>query len=278
MIARVVAMESFSLRDCFADAAYGDHFFISCVGVVHLKRSTGHFLFLLFFVATPAFAGPPFDTDDPEPVDFLHWEFYLSSIQHFQRSGNNATLPHVEINYGAFPNVQLHVLAPMGYVRANGHTSYGIGDIELGVKYRFVEETESTPQVGTFPLVEIPTGDRSQGLGNGQAQIYLPLWIQKSWGDFTTYGGGGYWYNPGPDQKNWIFAGWEVQYTFSKVLTLGGEIIYHTADSQTSGSEAAFNVGGYVNLNENDHILFSIGRSMRGDGAINGYVGFQLTI
>jgi hypothetical protein len=229
-------------------------------------------------VATPVLAGPPFDTDDPEPVDFLHWEFYIASIQHFHRSESDATLPHVEINYGVIPNVQLHIVAPMGYVRANGRTSYGFGDTEVGVKYRFIEESDDTPQVGIFPMVEIPTGDKNKGLGSGQAQVYLPIWFQKSWGDFTTYGGGGFWYNPGVDQKNWIFTGWEAQYSFSKILTLGGEIIYHTADTQTSESEVAFNVGGYINLNENDHILLSVGRSIHGDGAISGYIGFQLTI
>lgn len=24
------------------------------------------------------FAGPPYDTDDPEPVDFEHWELFFS--------------------------------------------------------------------------------------------------------------------------------------------------------------------------------------------------------
>jgi hypothetical protein len=36
--------------------------------------------FILLFVATSpvtTFAGPPFLTDDPEPVPFKHWEFYL---------------------------------------------------------------------------------------------------------------------------------------------------------------------------------------------------------
>ena len=27
-----------------------------------------------------SYAGPPFFTDDPQPVDFKHWEFYISSV------------------------------------------------------------------------------------------------------------------------------------------------------------------------------------------------------
>jgi hypothetical protein len=31
-------------------------------------------------LATRTFAGPPFLTDDPEPVDFQHWEAYLFAL------------------------------------------------------------------------------------------------------------------------------------------------------------------------------------------------------
>jgi hypothetical protein len=38
-------------------------------------------LFILTFLALPASleAGPPFVTDDPEPVEYRHWEVYLTS-------------------------------------------------------------------------------------------------------------------------------------------------------------------------------------------------------
>ena len=36
----------------------------------------------------------------------------------------------------------------------------------------------------------------------------------------TTYGGAGYWINSGSGNKNSVFAGWEVQYDFSPVVTL----------------------------------------------------------
>jgi hypothetical protein len=32
-------------------------------------------------MATPAMAGPPFQPDDPEPVDLHHYEFYVASQQ-----------------------------------------------------------------------------------------------------------------------------------------------------------------------------------------------------
>jgi hypothetical protein len=190
----------------------------------------------------------------------------------------DATCPHIEINYGAISNLQIHFVAPLGYVRTNEGTHIGYSDTEIGIKYRVVEETEAIPQIGFFPLIEIPTGDDKKQLGSGQIQAYLPVWIQKSWGNLTAYGGGGVWYNPGPDHKNWAFTGWELQYDFSKLVTLGSEIYYQTAEIQNSESNAGFNVGGFVNLNTLHHILFSFGRSLSGETTFTGYIGYQLTI
>jgi hypothetical protein len=235
-------------------------------------------LLLFALMSTKASAGPPFNTDDPQPVDYLHWEFYLASVQQFERFEVDATLPHIEINYGALPDVQLHIVAPMGYVHTSEGARYGYSNTEIGMKYRFVQETESTPQIGTFPLIEIPTGDKSKGLSEGKIQAYLPVWVQKSWGKLTTYGGGGFWYNPGAGQRNWGFMGWEVQYDFSKVVTLGGEVYYHTASSRDSRSDAGFNVGGFINFNDENHLLFSFGHSMLGEHLFSGYIGYQVTI
>ncbi len=235
-------------------------------------------VFISILTDTPVLAGPPFKTDDPQPVDFLHWEFYLASEQQFDRYTTNATAPHFEVNYGVVPNMQLHLVAPLGYVHSPDGTHYGYSDTELGVKFRFVDESETTPQVGIFPLVEIPTGDESKQLGAGKVQAYLPVWLQKSWGKFTTYAGGGVWYNPGARQKNWAFTGWEGQYDLSEVLTLGGELYYQTAENVDATSSGGFDIGGYVNVTESHHILFSLGETFSHASTITGYIGYQLTI
>jgi hypothetical protein len=241
------------------------------------KIITKILIFLILF-SFNAMAGPPFDTDDPEPVDYLHWEFYISSIMEFQHTESNLTLPHIEINYGAVENVQIHFIAPMGYIHSADGTKYGYSNTEIGLKYRFIQESDNLPQIGIFPLAEIPTGDKSKGLSNGQFQYYLPIWLQKSWGKLTSYGGAGYWFNPGQGNKNWIFTGWLVQYDFSKVVTLGGEIYYHTADAQGSKSTRGFNIGGFINPDEMNHILFSVGSSSGNGSSITGYLGYQMTI
>src|SRR5580700_4424714 len=62
-----------------------------------------------------AHGGPPFVTDDPEPVDYQHWEFYIASIQSKYGGDWSGTAPHFEVNYGAVPDLQLHMIAPLAY-------------------------------------------------------------------------------------------------------------------------------------------------------------------
>ena len=90
-----------------------------------------------FMLVHTAWGGPPFVTDDPEPVDYHHWEFYVASADAKVGGDWSGTAPHFEVNYGVLPDVQLHVIAPLAYdVPPEGHRQYGYADTELGVKFR----------------------------------------------------------------------------------------------------------------------------------------------
>jgi hypothetical protein len=223
------------------------------------------------------YAGPPFFTDDPEPVKYKHFEFYISSAQQFSKSEIDATLPHFEINYGVLPEVQLHLLAPMDFSHTSEGNNYQYSNTEFGIKYRFVKETDDLPQIGTFPIIEIPTEKNSQA-NTSSLQAFFPIWLQKSFGKFTAYGGAGVWLNSGKDKKNSIFTGFEAQYDFSEILTIGTEIYFHTSDQTQTGSTAGFSLGGYINLDSYNHILFSFGHFTGSDNLVTGYIGYQLTI
>jgi hypothetical protein len=223
-------------------------------------------------------AGPPFNTDDPETVRYKHWEYYISSLNNYQSGTWFGTAPHVELNYGLVHNVQVHLLLPMNYAYSSHQNSaFGFADTEFGVKFRFVQETDNSPQIGTFPILEIPTVKNSE-FSDGKTKIYLPVWIQKSWGKLTTYGGAGYWINRGNNNKNWIFSGWEIQYDFTKIITLGGELYFHSADTKSSTSETGFNFGGSVNPTEKFHIIFSLGHTLTKDNTFTSYLGILWTI
>lgn len=238
-------------------------------------------------LATPLQAGPPFVTDDPEPVDYQHWEVYLASqtthgmglsVGSLPNEEAYGTLPHLEVNYGAAPNLQLHVIAPDAF--ADSTTSprqYGYGDTELGMKYRFIQQSDSSPEVGTFPLVEVPTGSASRGLGQGQTGVYLPVWIQKDFGSWTTYGGGGYWINPGPGNRNFWFMGWLLQKQVRKNLAIGAEVFHETAQTVGAPSTSVLNLGFVWDLTDHYHFMGSAGPAIQGPSGYITYLAIQLT-
>jgi hypothetical protein len=233
---------------------------------------------LNLILASNTLAGPPFLTDDPEPVDYQHWEAYLFTLGDHSDSGYNVEGPAVEMNYGVLPDTQLHLILPMTTVGGSGTpTATGLGDIELGVKYRFLHETNWWPQIGIFPLVELPAGDAGRGLGNGRTWLQLPLWMQKSWGPWTTYGGAGAVLNSAPGQRDHPYGGWLVQRDFGPHLTLGGELFAQGQDTDTDQGFAALNFGGQYNVNEHFSLLFSGGHSIVGDDHTLWYFAFYWT-
>ncbi len=215
-------------------------------------------ILLILFFSGNILAGPPFRTDDPIPVPYLHGELYLFSTGVFDAGGSSGLGPAIEFNYGIFPQTQFHIVLPMAFYAPKDQVSYaGYGDTEVGVKYRLVTQTDVLPDIGVFPLVEIPTGNASKSLGNGKAQVYFPLWIQKDIDKWTIYGGGGYWINPGIGNKNWEFTGILVQYNFTDSFFLGAELFHQTSSSNTSPGYTGLHFGGGIPLIKNYQILFS---------------------
>ena len=46
--------------------------------------------------------------------------------------------------------------------------------MELGVKLAIIKETKTIPQIGTFTMFEMPTGNSDKGLGVGKVWYRLP--------------------------------------------------------------------------------------------------------
>ena len=237
---------------------------------------------ILLLSAATAVAGPPFLTDDPEPVPYQHGEFYVFSTFDRSSGGTQLQAPAFELNYGLASNFQAHVVFPFtAAIPREGPRAYGAGDTEFGIKYRFLQESDDCPMAGVFPMLEIPTGDHDRGLGNGRTWVRLPLWLQKSWGpegrQWTTYGGGGYACNPTPGQRNYPFAGWLLQKELGGVLTLGGELFVQGRSADNGQATWIANAGGSCRLVQGLDILFTLGHSLAGERHLIGYAGLYRT-
>ena len=153
-----------------------------------MTRNLGHALVGIIVAYIPALAGPPFQTDDPEPVDFRHYEFYTFASSDGTPVETDTIGPAIEFNWGPVPNVQLHIIIPEAAILPSnspqfapsgiGPRAFGLGDIETGIKFRFVQETKHRPMIGTFTMFELPAGDAARGLGVGKTWYKVPIWLQ----------------------------------------------------------------------------------------------------
>jgi hypothetical protein len=234
-------------------------------------------LFISLFSAG-VLAGPPYTTDDPEPVEYRHWEIYLFGQYVKNIQSINAIAPGIEVNYGILPEMQIHFIFPAGFSGSlYPNLSYQYGSTEIGVKYRFIRETDFMPQAGTFPHFDIAAGKIAAGTFSGETQFFIPLWLQKTWGPFTSYGGGGYWINPGAGNMDWWFLGWVLQYAVLDNAAVGIEINYNTPQGTGMPYDNSANIGAIVDLSKNNHVMLSLGTSMIGREVYLGYAAYQLT-
>lgn len=236
------------------------------------------------FRSSPGLAGPPYITDDPEPTEYGQYEAIIfSQGQHVTGETNGILPPSCDCNYGALPNVQLHFQPGMQFSRSSGAaTQWGLGDTELGIKYRFIAQDRESwvPSFAIYPLLELPTGSAARGLGTGRTHGFVPVWAQKDFGDWTIFGGGGYWINPGPGNKNHWFWGSVLQRKITDQLALGVELFHLTPEEIGGMASTGFNIGGTYDFTEHYHLLFAFGKGLQHSKETNEftwYIGLQLT-
>lgn len=232
-----------------------------------VKRALGSMAFP-FLLSTPALAGPPYATDDPVPTDYRSFEVYMYSEGTHTDGDTSGTLAGVEVNYGAAPNLQLSVAVPFAYDTGTGRgTLYGYGAVEIGAKYRFIQEQDHgwRPQVSFYPSAELPIGDsdRPAGIGGGHARYFFPIWAQKSCGPWTTFGGGGYWVNPGKGDRNYWFMGWALQRQITSNFSIGAEIFHQTRDTQPGEGSTGASIGAIYDINDRWHLVGSVGTGVQ---------------
>jgi hypothetical protein len=251
-------------------------------------------LFFAFLVVIPeALAqGPPFQTDDPVPVDLHHYEFYIFGAMDGTPVEVDSTGPAVEFNWGAISRVQVHAILPLGSVNplnnpvylpsGTGPSNFGLTDMEIGVKIAYIKESKFVPQIGSFTLFEIPTGNSDKGLGAGKTFYKLPIWLQKNLGKWTLDGGAGYEIMPQTGFRNFPYGGFLLKREFSERWELATEIFSHaregTAPAQTQAS-TMIDAGGYYHFKNHPgmQFLFAYGHSVAGQTENYGYVGLYWT-
>jgi hypothetical protein len=205
----------------------------------------------------PAFAGPPFLTDDPEPTDTGHWEIYAPMLDLSGKGRDYEGALGAELNYGAAPDVQVTVGLPLAYAHDATGFETGRGDLELSVKYRFFRDEAAGLSIAVFPGVTLPTASR--GLGNPKVTALLPVWAQKDAGPWSLFGGGGYAINPGPGARDYWTGGVALSRQVSDRLGVGFEIDRQGADADGGRAATSLGLGAILQLTKAFRLLGSAG-------------------
>jgi hypothetical protein len=231
-------------------------------------------LIALAALSSPAAAGPPYLSDDPEPTDVGHWEIYNFAIGAGGPTGL-AGEAGFDINYGPAKDWQLTAVVPLAFGAHDAFSANGLragpGDVELAVKYKFLHQSDGTltPDVAVFPRLFVPTADHA--LGTGRLGLLLPIWAEKDFGPWSVFGGGGYQFNPGQDQRNFWQGGGAISRSFGERLSLGAELYGQTRDTYGGGAYTTLNMAVTYRLTRHWSLLGSAGPAWERASA-DGYV------
>jgi hypothetical protein len=215
---------------------------------------------LLGLMSEPAFAGPPYVSDDPEPTDYRHFEIYTFNNGTNTRDGS-AGESGIDFNYGAAPNLQLTATLPGAFNQSAGNgLSLGPGNVELAAKYRFLHQDSFGLDVSIFPRVFLPSG--SNLTGNNRASLLLPVWVQKDWNSgWSAFGGGGCTITNGRG-LDFCQAGAVLTYQLLPKLQLGAELFHQTSDAIGTPASSSIGVGFRYDLNATYHLLGYVRRGI----------------
>ncbi len=229
-------------------------------------------------VASPAMAGPPYVTDDPEPTETGHWEDY-AFVTETHVPGETQGEAGLQFNYGGAKDLQLSANLPLDYDHRSGYR-FGAGDINLSAKYRFLHQSDHSwsPDVAVFPALNVPTAGRT--FGSGHVSLFLPVWLQKDFGKWSVFGGGGYDINPGDRNRSFTLVGGALTRSVTERLNLGVELYHQTPAVVGEHAQTNLGVGVIYQLTKHIALMASGGpglESPRDAGQSAVYVSLQLT-
>lgn len=225
--------------------------------------------FVPWCLAAVANAGPPYATDDPQPTDFQHIEAYVFGTGTSISEGSSGAMG-VDFNVGALPDLQLTVVAPIEYNRPrSAHSAKDVGNIELAAKYRFAHQHGCGWDISVFPRWILPSVARS--VGERHHGFQLPLWLEKDFGRWSTFGGGGVVIHRGDGVRDYTLVGWAITRQVLPKLQLGVELFHRSADAVGALPSTSLNAGVHYALSDHFHLLGAIGPGIQNAAQTNDY-------
>ncbi len=91
------------------------------------------------------------------------------------------------LKWGMAENAELFLSwSPYQVEKRPGPDASGIGDTTVGLRYRFLNETESVPAAAMELATKVPTGDQNDGLSTGENDFLVAAILGKQVGPVST--------------------------------------------------------------------------------------------
>jgi hypothetical protein len=223
----------------------------------------------------------------------LHFEFFdeFDSLQSAQYPDLRQNTFNCKANYGLPHGLELDVDAPLLaiYRAPDAKTSNGPGDVDMGIKWNFLESTRplSVPSLSASLYIEFPTGDAQQELGSGLADYWLNSIAQEPLTDKTRVNANfGYLFAGNTstgvlgtrNTRGHVYTGGlSLTHDFNPRLTLGAEAYGAVANDKSLGKDQLQALaGGWYQVTSRFAFTFALlGGSHIASPRVGGQIGFE---
>lgn len=216
---------------------------------------------VILFLPVCVYAGPPIFTDDTGTPGPGKWEINAGVTVDKRTVEDRFNTPVFDINYGIGEHIQLNYSISWVVLDTKGERrKKGLGNSEIAVKWRFVDEDRHGIAVSVYPrlIFNNPSSSAGRGLVDTGSTFRLPVQMEKKIGiisinmefghDFRQRGG-----------DEWLY-GFVLKYAEIKGLEALAEI-FGTSNNSFKRHETVFNLGARWDIGKSYILLASAGRS-----------------
>lgn len=226
--------------------------------------------------------GPPYYTNDPGTPGHLNWEINLGYMPFLYSNQSVSHTPDVDINFGVGDRIQVtYENAWLRVQDPSSPTKFGLGQSNLGVKWRFYDPGESHLNISVFPQLFLnnPNDAVRRSITPASQSFLLPVEFSRKFGPVDVNWEVGYQLvHKGPD--GWL-AGLVVGHDFTAKLE-GDVESYSQGTFRPSQVQPTIELGARYKIHSPVILLFMAGRSFEPAGPKQsnfvGYFGLQFLL
>jgi len=135
----------------------------------------------LLFCSSSAFAARPLTTDDAGTVEKGKLQFEMGFDFTRQDNHDREISPSLTVSYGLLEKMDVGIGSTYLFVRPKkGENEDGLGDTEIKLKYRLLDEKDWIPAFAVTGKLKIPTASESKCLGSGKTDFGINTIVTKN--------------------------------------------------------------------------------------------------